>query len=101
MPDHLHLAVSIPPKVAIADIVRRLKSASSLIVNRAEGEGEKGRFAWQAEYGVISLGERSLPDVVAYVRNQRAHHADRTVRSSYEETERPYPEAGLIGAARG
>jgi putative transposase len=24
MPDHIHLAVSIPPKVAVADLVRRL-----------------------------------------------------------------------------
>jgi REP element-mobilizing transposase RayT len=29
MPDHIHVAVSIPPKVALSDLVRRMKGASS------------------------------------------------------------------------
>jgi putative transposase len=29
MPDHVHVAVSIPPKIAVADLVGRMKGASS------------------------------------------------------------------------
>jgi len=70
MPDHVHVAVSIPPSLAIADVVGRLKGASSHAVN------QEHPFAWQAEYGVLSSGEKSLPDVVAYAENQKARHAE-------------------------
>ena len=33
MPDHVHVAVSIPPRLALADFVRRLKGASSYAAN--------------------------------------------------------------------
>jgi putative transposase len=93
MPDHLHIVVSIPPRIAVSDFVRRLKSAPSLLVNRAEGGSRLDAFAWQAEYGVLTFGERSLPDVVAYVQNQPAHHADSHLREPYELTERLLPAA--------
>lgn len=71
VPDHLHVAVSIPPKVAVAELVKRMKGASSRTVNQAMGN----RFGWQEEYGVLSFSERALPDVVAYVTDQPARHA--------------------------
>jgi putative transposase len=95
MPDHVHLAVSIPPRLAIAAFVRRLKSGSSLVLNR-EGATGDGAFAWQAEYGVLSFGERSLADVVAYVENQPARHTDRDLRLSFEQTERSQPETPSV-----
>jgi putative transposase len=47
-------------------------------------------FAWQAEYGVVSFGEASRSRIVAYVENQRQHHADQTLVQIYEQLERPY-----------
>jgi len=47
-------------------------------------------FAWQAEYGVVSFGEASRSTIVAYVENQRQHHADQTLVQIYEQLERPY-----------
>jgi len=72
--DHIHLVVSIPPRVSVADCVRKLKGASSHYVN-ANGELD-WHFQWQAGYGVVSLGERSLPRARSYVGNQRAHHSE-------------------------
>ena len=92
MPDHVHLVASIPPRVAIADLMHRVKGMSSHMLNDTASRGDQP-FAWQAEYGVLSLGERSLPDVVAYVENQRAHHAAQELRPIYEITERPRPPA--------
>jgi putative transposase len=77
MPDHVHVAVSIPPKVAVAVLVKRLKGASAHAVNHADGRSDTGRFGWQAEYGVLTFGEKALPDVIAYVNNQRTRHANR------------------------
>jgi|SRR6476661_6504170 len=73
MPDHVHLAVSIPPNIAISDAARRLKGSASHLINAT---GERGfTFGWQPEFGVLSFGERHLPDVVGYVDNQPARHA--------------------------
>jgi putative transposase len=85
--DHAHLALSIPPTVAISEVVRRLKGASSHLVAQRLTSGDG--FAWQSEYGVLSLTERALPTVVAYVQNQKQHHADNTLIHGLERTEQP------------
>jgi putative transposase len=82
MPDHLHVVISIPPKLIIATIVGKLKGASSYHVNHAI-LGEKG-FAWQNEYGVTSFSERNLPAVVAYVQKQKQHHTDGALWANLE-----------------
>jgi len=73
MPDHVHLAVSIPPTLAVTDAIARLKGSASHYVNQSMAR--EGRFAWQSEYGVLSFGQRNLADVVDYVNNQPARHA--------------------------
>lgn len=90
MPDHIHLAVSVPPRVALAAFLHALKGSSSHLVNHVGAEKGRDTFGWQPEYGVLSFGERSLPDVVAYVKNQAAHHAADDLRPAYEHVERPY-----------
>jgi REP-associated tyrosine transposase len=75
MPDHVHVVVSIPPSVLVAEVVKRLKGSSSHAVNHEDGVPPELPFAWPGEYGALSFGERALPGVVAYVGNQREHHA--------------------------
>lgn len=91
MPDHLHLAVSVPPRLAVAKLVRLVKGSSSHLLNHGSNAGEP--FAWQAEYGALSFGKRSLSNVVAYVVNQERHHAADDLWPTFERTERPYPDA--------
>ena len=69
MPDHVHLIVSIPPKLSISQVVKRLKGASSHDLNQVSIG-----FAWQRGYSVLTLGERQRPIAEAYVRNQKKHH---------------------------
>ena len=76
MPDHIHIAASIPPAASIAAIVGRWKGSSSHLLNHAEVNGGRPPFAWQAEYGVLSFGQRALPQVISYVKNQQARHAE-------------------------
>ena|SRR5215217_3762982 len=86
MPDHVHFAVSIPPKLAVADVVRRLKGGSSHAVNEARGMTYP-RFWWQPDYGVVTFGERSLEQVIAYLRGQRQHHAQESLWKELEITD--------------
>ena len=75
--DHVHLVVSVPPKVALSIFIGQVKGGSSHFVNHELRPGWS--FAWQSEYGVLSFGERSLGRVVRYVRLQAQHHRQGTL----------------------
>ena len=79
--DHVHVVASMPPKLSVADCVGKFKGASSHRVNQ---ERRHRTFQWQAGYGALTLGARSLATVIAYVRNQRAHHDMARVVALYE-----------------
>jgi REP element-mobilizing transposase RayT len=79
--DHVHLAASVPPSVALSDFAARLKGSSSHRLN----ETLNGAFAWQGGYGVVSFGEKQLQWVVKYVNAQKRHHADHTAVGKLEE----------------
>jgi len=76
MSNHVHLAVSVPPRIALSDFIGQVKGNSSHFVNH--GLETDGQFAWQAEYGVVSFGGKMLDTVVKYIKNQRQHHAEGT-----------------------
>jgi putative transposase len=86
MPEHVHFAVSIQPKQAVSDVIRRLKGGSSHAVYEARGMTYP-RFSWQPDYGAITFGERSLDQVVEYIRNQPLHHAEHSLWESLELTD--------------
>ena len=85
--DHLHMVVSIPPTLTIADVVSQLKGSSSHAVNHLATM--RARFQWQDGYAVLSIGERSLPTVLEYVRSQRKHHAQGTTNDVFERIVAP------------
>ena len=80
--DHVHLVISIPPKLAVADCVKHIKGASAHAINQS-GTCD-GPFRWQVGYGALSIGERSLDVVMAYAANQKQHHREETVIAVYE-----------------
>jgi putative transposase len=84
--DHVHVALSIPPTVAVADAAGRLKGASSRLINQRCKSESGVDFSWQSEYGVISITDRALPTVINYVRNQKQHHAENTLLKALELT---------------
>jgi len=86
MADHVHVVISIPPSVAISDLVRRFKGGST----HAIGEHEGARtFRWQPQFGIYSFDEARLESVVDYVRNQQRHHAEDKLRPNLEITSMP------------
>ena len=81
--DHVHITLSIPPKLAVADCVRHLKGASAHAINHMDGSD--GQFKWQEGYGALTVGERSLPTVMAYVARQKEHHKEQSLVVVYEK----------------
>ena len=80
--DHVHLAVSIPPKIAPAKFIGDVKGNSSHFINHVIQPDFE--FYWQDEYGVLSFGERNLASVVRYIHGQKQHHVDGTLISAME-----------------
>ncbi|MGK7923946.1 MAG: IS200/IS605 family transposase [Spirulina sp.] len=80
--DHIHVIVSIPPKLAIAEFVKKIKGSSSRFLNNITNPSLQ--FAWQEGYGVFSLGGKQLDRAINYVQNQKEHHAKKTAIASLE-----------------
>jgi putative transposase len=68
--DHVHIVAMLPPKIAVAVLLRVLKANSSKWMN------EEGHlFSWQRGYGAFSVSASNLEKVCEYVRQQEKHHA--------------------------
>lgn len=83
--DHMHMVVSVPPRIALSSFVGQLKGSASHFVNH-ECVVETP-FLWERGYGLFTLGARQLPDAVAYVRRQKEHHGEGTLKPLLERTE--------------
>lgn len=82
--DHIHLLIAIPPKLSVAEVVRRLKGASAHYVNHIL-RPEDLDFAWQRGYGCFTLGESQRNIAEEYILNQKQHHADQTINNWLEQ----------------
>ncbi|MGH2523404.1 MAG: IS200/IS605 family transposase [Anaerolineales bacterium] len=72
MPDHIHLLVSFPTTLAIADLVKQVKGVSSHFVN--ETLKPETQFKWQGSYGAFTVSRWDLEKIVGYVKRQKEHH---------------------------
>lgn len=70
--DHVHLLFCLSRTSSIADVVKDLKAFSSKWL-KTQGEPYPA-FFWQTGYGVFSVSESKVPDVLEYIRNQESHH---------------------------
>ena len=75
MPDHVHMAVTLPPTIAVSTFVGQLKGVSSRKVH----ESHDPLFARQSEYGAFTVHNSRLPTVIDYIARQVEHHANGTV----------------------
>jgi putative transposase len=81
-PTHLHLVLSIPPSIAVSDVIGLLKAGSSRRINKAHPEV---RFAWIRDSILYSISETGLERIVGYVKAQKVHHAQGTLIAGFEE----------------
>jgi putative transposase len=74
MPDHVHLACSLPTDLSIADFLEVVKGSSSHFINHLADEDFQ--LYWQPGYGALTFAKRELPSIVSYIDNQPIHHRD-------------------------
>ena len=70
--DHLHLLISIPPKISVSEFVHKIKGSSSHFINI---NSDLKTFYWQNGYGAHSLSAKGIPFVIKYIVNQKQKHA--------------------------
>ena len=72
MPDHVHMLIEIPPKVAVSSVVGFLKGKSAIIMARDFGGKQRnfnGENFWAKGYAVSTVGfEKSV--VKKYIQDQ-------------------------------
>ena len=75
-PDHVHLLVDLPTKLAIDEMMQLFKGSSSHWLN--QNSLLPAKFAWARGYGVFSVSHSGVEEVAKYIATQEEHHRKRT-----------------------
>ena len=70
--DHIHLLCSLSRQKTVANLVRELKTSSTVWIKSQQPEWTD--FHWQDGYGVFSVSHSQLEKVKEYIINQKEHH---------------------------
>jgi putative transposase len=87
MPDHVHVVVKLHASVSYSQFANQIKGVSSALLNDLREENTE-IFRWQSGYASFSLSRSHLSRVVAYVDNQKKHHANQKIWPEWEEVEK-------------
>ncbi|MGE9268336.1 MAG: IS200/IS605 family transposase [Verrucomicrobiales bacterium] len=79
--DHVHLAIGLSRTLAVADLVKEIKTSSSKWLK--EQDGTFSDFSWQKGYGVFSLGMSQKDALLHYIENQEEHHRTQSFQDEY------------------
>lgn len=85
MEDHVHVAMMMPPSVAVSDIIGKLKGSSSYFLNREIQITTN--FSWQDGFGALSFAERDLQAILAYIRDQKEYHRQNRLNRGLEKSD--------------
>ncbi len=71
-PNHVHLYVSIPPKMSISDVMSKLKGKSALIIfdRHPEYRDKYGRHFWARGYYAETIGQVNEETIKKYIEEQ-------------------------------
>lgn len=83
MPDHIHILVSIPATVTIAQFVEKIKVSSSKRFKLSE---EFPDFeGWASGYAALTYAFGDKETVINYIKNQKEHHRSVTFSDEYRK----------------
>ncbi len=81
--DHIHIITHIHPSVALANLVKDIKLASSEWIKKNE------IFlyfnGWQDGYGAFTCSNKEKDRLIEYVKNQKEHHKRKTFKEEFVE----------------
>ena len=84
--DHVHMLILVHPKVAISNLVGKLKGKSSYFIRKEYWSAVKkklwSKHFWSPSYCVVSCGGASLKIVKTYIENQRKPPSEKQIKQS-------------------
>src|SRR5690606_34654190 len=83
MPDHIHFLIGMRPSCCLSDLVREIKKSSNEFIK--EKKFSRSRFQWQEGYWAFSYSHSALNNVIAYIHNQKEHHAKQSFKDEYKD----------------
>ncbi len=81
--DHVHLLTRLHTTIAIATLAKEVKGSSSHLVTHEIAPGKF--FKWQGAYGAFTLRKSEVPQVKAYILNQKQHHVENDLYDEWEQ----------------
>jgi len=81
--DHVHILSSLHPSVSLADLVKDLKTGSSLWIKK---ESIFRMFShWQDGYAAFTHSKREINGLIEYIKRQEEHHRRTTFVEEYRK----------------
>jgi REP element-mobilizing transposase RayT len=81
--DHVHMLFSLHPTIALANLVKDIKVATSIWIKA--DHVFPNFFAWQEGYGAFTYSLRDEPELIAYLKQQEEHHRKVTFEEEYRK----------------
>ncbi|MBQ0069131.1 MAG: IS200/IS605 family transposase [Bacteroidales bacterium] len=81
MEEHIHILVSIPPSICIADYVKQIKVSSSKRFCHSKEFPEFG--SWATGYAALTYTYRDKDIIIRYIMSQKDHHKVFSFRDEY------------------
>jgi putative transposase len=78
--DHVHILAGLSPSLAVSDVIRDVKAASSKWM---KDERHIDAFEWQKGYGAFSVSYDRVDAIRKYIRNQEEHHMTKSFQEEY------------------
>jgi REP element-mobilizing transposase RayT len=79
--DHVHILLGFSRTITIAKLIEVIKGETSEWAKKRAPEW--ARFYWQNGYGVFSVSQSLVEQVIAYIENQGEHHARMTFQDEF------------------
>lgn len=81
--DHIHIIIDLHPSIALASLVKDIKlSSNNYIKTQNLFPGFEG---WQNGYGAFTYAIEAKNNLINYVKNQEAHHANINFEDEYRK----------------
>jgi putative transposase len=81
--DHLHIVTHIHPSIALADLVKDIKMASTEMIKETKLFPQF--TGWQEGYGAFTYSIDRKEILIQYVINQEEHHRKKSFEEEYRE----------------
>lgn len=79
--DHVHLLLKLRSINSVAELAKDIKGASSRFANDFL---PLHNFKWRPTYAAFSVSRWDVAKLIAYIQNQKRHHAENTIKPELE-----------------